>query len=478
MMRFKFFVLFLLFSLQLVAVAQDNPPLVIHIDGQIYRWSIGDAEPTFTGCDLQGNRVRMREYSLTQSADGAWAAFMVLPADMEDGAPTPTGNLWVCQVNTGEAYALSNRDPNFPNAVSEGVFSPDGSRIIWTEADNEVPTPLTATMFIHDFNTKTTEVLVEALPLDFYCGVGTGAPRVIWGEAGIVVGYSLMDPVNCDNSYEIGFAHYSEDGTLLNSFPVENTHFSIFEWLADEEPRLAYWGWGENISEPQLYTLNMVTGEVRAEDAALEAVIVNSDATAGSYLLVEPYSYNYPPQIKLPESEAVLETSTNVALSPDGSLMAILLGRTLYFGENGTLRPALWNQTYFPITDEGGGLDFPEYQMGQFEVAWANPGYRLVPLPDTVCPSVERLSLEYGGYVIEGLGNNNVRSAPDTNAETIGVLPEGAFVTVIDTYDFSSFQAPPVDVCSEGIRWREIFFEGQIGWTAEAQDDTYFLGTS
>jgi hypothetical protein len=476
-MRFKLLAFLLLVCFQLVVVAQDSISLVIHIDGQVYRWSVGDAEPTFTGCDLQGNRLRTYDYSLTQSADSNWAAFMALPADMLDGAPSPTGNLWVCQIHTGEAYALSNRRPEFPYAVSEGAFSPDGNRIIWTEVENENANALTAAMLIHDFSTKATDVLVESLPLTEYCGIGMGAPRVIWGEQGIAVGYFEYNPDNpCNGSEEYGFSHYSADGTLLNSFPVQNTWFSDFEWLAGEEPRLTYWGWAETVRDPQLYTINMATGEIRVEDATLEAFIADNTAS-GSYTLLRSNAANYPPQIKLPASDVVLETSTDSALSPDGGQIAILLGRTLYYGENGTLTPAAWNQVYFPISDENAGLNIPDFRTGQLEVAWANPDYRLAPIPDTVCPTVERLSLEQGAFVIEGLGNNNVRSAPYANAGVIGVLEEGDFVFVIDAYDFSPFQMPPVDVCTEGIRWREILFEGQLGWTAESQGDTYFLET-
>jgi hypothetical protein len=474
-MKIKILILILLLSVSSIANAQTAPPLVIHIDGQIYRWSIGDSEPTFTNCDLQENRVRVWNYSLVQSALGEWVAFNALPADFGEGAPTPTGNLWVCNVNTGEAYALTTGNPGIPNIVSEGAFSPDGSRILWAEIAADDTNPSTASLRIHDFGTRETTTLVESVPLDFYCGVGVGAPRVIWGDNGIVAGYALTaDDDPCSDVVEIGFSHYAEEGTLLNSFPVENANFEVFEWLADTES-IAFTGYVEGTPNTQIYTLNMATGEVQEENAALEAFIPNTDPIGGRYLPTTTFSAHNPPLIYFPDGEAPLETNADVALSPDADVMAIVIGHTLYFAENGTIAPAIWNATYYPINDENAGLNIPDNRVGQFEVAWAAPSYRLVPMPEAVCPSVEQLYLMGGGNIAEGLGDNNLRNAPHATAQVIDSIPEGSFLSVIDMFNFSPFNAPPVEVCSEGVRWREVIFEGQLGWTAESQGDTYYM---
>lgn len=76
------------------------------------------------------------------------------------------------------------------------------------------------------------------------------------------------------------------------------------------------------------------------------------------------------------------------------------------------------------------------------------------------------------GYVADGLGENNVRVAPFANAEIVGSLAEGATVYVIP--DVEAYR-PRVEICSNGVRWREIFFEGNLAWTAESQGNTYYL---
>jgi hypothetical protein len=168
----------------------------------------------------------------------------------------------------------------------------------------------------------------------------------------------------------------------------------------------------------------------------------------------------------------MLTTVTDVAFSPDATMMAIILGRALYFAENGTMAQAPWNMQYFPISSSDDVLDLPPLNKGQFEVAWADAVYRLVSKPGSGCPSVNPLNFKDVGHVVDGLGDNNVREAPFANAEVIGILPEGSAVAIIP--EMESYR-PSVKICSAGVRWREIYFEGRLAWTAESQGSTYYL---
>ena len=467
-MKIRLLLFMLVFSIQLVAEAQTTLPLIINIDGQVYRWLPGESEPTWTGCDLQGNVLRQWSNSLALSSSGEWAAFMVLPKDGEDGAPSPTGNLWLCNVGTGEAYALSNRSPQQPGNASAGVFSPDGGRIIWTELVDYASSSVT--MFVHDLASRETSILVESLGLDDHCGAGSYAPRVIWGEYGIALAYSIVDDISCDGYEDYGFSLYAEDGTLINSFLVSRQSLGNYRWLDSDEPRIAYVRRAETMPEPQVYNINMLNGDVNEESGTLEAFISMNESAAVTLSMFDYGSTSE--MITLLGTDARLETATDVAFSPDGTLMAIILGRALYFAENGNLVQAPWNMNYFPITTENSALELPPFNIGQFQVAWAEPVYRLVPEPSTDCPSVNPLNFNEVGYVAEGLGDNNVREAPFANAEIIGSLPEGTAVSVIPEV---RFDRPRVEICSDGIRWREIFFEGRLAWTAESQGDTYYL---
>jgi hypothetical protein len=101
------------------------------------------------------------------------------------------------------------------------------------------------------------------------------------------------------------------------------------------------------------------------------------------------------------------------------------------------------------------------------DIAWAAPRYRVATSSQIdPCPSVERLFFDGGrARVVAGLGANNLRAAPLTNAAVVGQLEAGTQI-LVDSL---------ANVCSNGIRWREVRMAGLAGWTAEAQDSTYYL---
>src|SRR5688572_12337292 len=118
---------------------------------------------------------------------------MALPAEYISSAPGATGNVWVCQLATGKAYALTEFGGRSAGLSSQGVFSPDSRRLIWTEHVGDPANSTQARIMVHDFDTQTTSTLVEEMPLTNYCGVITSPPSLIWSEAGIVAEYKVLD---------------------------------------------------------------------------------------------------------------------------------------------------------------------------------------------------------------------------------------------------------------------------------------------
>ncbi len=73
------------------------------------------------------------------------------------------------------------------------------------------------------------------------------------------------------------------------------------------------------------------------------------------------------------------------------------------------------------------------------------------------------LSIGAEGRVRAGSANN-VRAQPDRDAERIGEIPAGGVFTVVDGA-----------VCSDGLTYWLVDYDGLIGWTAEANETDVFL---
>jgi hypothetical protein len=116
--------------------------------------------------------------------------------------------------------------------------------------------------------------------------------------------------------------------------------------------------------------------------------------------------------------------------------------------------------------------DLPDYGVdGWFSQGVNSEGF--YPLFNTTtnylpfyCPNAPapRLRHRQQYQVVVGTGSNNLRSAPALEAPLLVQIPEGTV--------FSELSTP---VCADDIIWWQVTYEGQTGWTAEGQGDTYFL---
>src|SRR5690242_11478004 len=87
--------------------------------------------------------------------------------------------------------------------------------------------------------------------------------------------------------------------------------------------------------------------------------------------------------------------------------------------------------------------------------------------PDS-CPGALPSRLVNGarGRVLPG-SPNRLRAEPSVNAEILGEIPAGETFTVLE--------GPR---CAENLAWWRVNYQNQLGWTAEGQDDTYWIEPS
>lgn len=96
----------------------------------------------------------------------------------------------------------------------------------------------------------------------------------------------------------------------------------------------------------------------------------------------------------------------------------------------------------------------------------------LIPVPNfnlgRVCPLPPRLTRGMTGIVLPG-EPNAMRSGPDANGtQVIGSIPAGATFEVMGT-----------SICgSDNRRWYPVSYNGRLGWTAEGENNTYWLAPS
>ncbi|MBK8023650.1 MAG: PD40 domain-containing protein [Chloroflexi bacterium] len=203
---------------------------------------------------------------LLRSPDRRWLAFYVFERSMlnQGYAPSPSGDLWVCDLTTGAAQRISV-DTTPPNNLSDaernngdyGLFlsyatwSPDGRQIAWSDFIWSEGKP--KRLLVHDVETAETRVLAT-LEGDILCGVDL-AVDIDWGAGGIALRSVKPSATDVCVADEIVVLVYDADGTLLDRAPLPPTQ----EMLDNAFPV-----WVNQNGTPMLtFTIPNETGEDR-----------------------------------------------------------------------------------------------------------------------------------------------------------------------------------------------------------------------
>ncbi|MCB9453986.1 MAG: PD40 domain-containing protein [Anaerolineaceae bacterium] len=452
--------------------AQSDPPLLILASGDLWAWD----ETTHV---LRPLTTGGSHFTPVLSPDGGRVAYTAYPDIVVDalqrvggigGGPLPK-DIWVLDMPDGVNFHVAQQ-PADASFFMEGVpdramirsrpaWSPDGTWLAWTEALYPEWIPQ---LTLYNFQTGDIRTIVTGLPQQ---GGVPDVLNVLWAEAGLVLQSTAYEPET--STWQNTFLVYDVIGTLLREIPLgaSTERFMVYDTLVNvagqEMIGVLYntgdWdmfdlqtGGGRPASTPELYntaapdsllTVRFLAGAGSEMDQAwlvnaagatvsdpinlgytgLDYITLSPDGGAAAYTAFNPESKVFDP---------------NITVWRNGQTTTVILPDDAFIGG------FLWGQTGWRITYS--------------EVEGVPAGFSC---PGTLPPT---LTVGDKGQVIPGSGPNNLRVEASTRGAWVGSIPENGIFTVT---------AGPV--CGDGLVWWLVDYNGQSGWTAESQGDTYFL---
>lgn len=458
--------------------AQNAGGLLVFHEGNLSIWDEGaDTLRALDFC-MPSEREPIRS-NLSVSPNGTKFVFRAEPEIVTDAIERSGGigggelpsDIWLCDLEAetltrvaGQPEDAALFDPNgAPDSyIVHGfpAWSPDGTRLAWTQfGSGDSPMQLVT----YDLATGEATVIIEALPPQY--GVPTTL-TVTWGEPGIAL---ISWEYEADSGPLLHvYAYDADDGHLIDSldFPqgygqnagegvtsifwVENSdndgiamlfadnHFEVFTpgiGTSHRIPALEFY----SLSAPD-NAMTLVYGPFMSEENSW----ASRDGETFTSLPISPYLYT---------------NLFDFGISPAGD--AIAYEDTQVYVWNGEQAAAV------PGT-------IPQNTYAGFSLAWAPVGIRAYnrDLPvlgqsgdPITCAGfmVSRLVVGERGRVSDDLPNN-LRQEPASASQKLGQIPSGG--------EFEVLAGP---VCAGGLAWWQVDYNGIVGWTAEGQDQEYWL---
>jgi hypothetical protein len=485
----------LLLGLMLAALATagyaqdgaDVPPLIFR-DGGLYAWD-----------EVRGVRLivaeAVRPQSFALSPDGevlAYTAFADATFEAFErtggGAGSPPVDVWVLYLDDGVAQRVaaqpegavwfSDSGPDLGIARSRLVWTPDGSKVVWGELrypDN------TYWAGAYDLNTATTsEVRLEVL--DDAAGIPAPPSVAVTNTRFAVLGNTMVDG---ETFTQVHVFDHSGENRMSWQFS-ERFQFVRSYWLteASTQAESRYLFVGDYFGGGVVDTATVGEAAVSAYAGALVAFKPGVDAsvrvrtTEPNWTLTFPDGSTVSAAVPFQEVAPVITPDgQGVVLSAEG--VSVQVGNSLspLDGIGGPGEPSPLRIDWGPVAWQLAPSSELETVITVMDPPYVTPippgamdTSTLLPAPTTAaadCPGLPEplLTVGFEGVVVEGLGANNLRSAPSGDATLIGELaPSTRFV----------IRGGPT--CSDGFRWWEVeTYTGVRGWTADGSGEVRWL---
>jgi hypothetical protein len=318
--------------------AQDEPsPIIVLHNGDLWMWNGADdgmRQMTFWGYNQQPIMSPVG----THVAYMAWAQVTVDAIEREGGIAggEVPGDIKILDVATGLETTIAGQPPDaaffapdLPDKAvirSKPAWSPDGTRLAWTEYD--YPSESQNRVMVYRLDDGAVQITVSSLPLQ----AGVPVPmEVAWGKSGLIL-RSNTESTDEPGLFETTFLVYdpAETDKLLTSIPIpENEARFLMGFIVVMYDHQEYIGAGYNTGEWDLF--DPLTGDAIPAPSPPEMYSPSAPKESLSFMLLTSGSEGVRYQLLDTEGEPIgdpfdmgFDASTHMALSPDGQSVAFL----------------------------------------------------------------------------------------------------------------------------------------------------------
>ena len=422
------------------------------------------------------------------SPDGTKIAYLSTATEVIDkvsrGEPaqfagSPPANIWVMDIATETFTRIADQTGSGEVGYLRSVpaWSPDSSKLIWSQLDPNFQGLDQATLQIHDLNTGLTTTFAQGYNMGFQDG-GIWMPPVKWGAGGIArVLFTYMegsrDPFLFLEIYDPSTGNLTRYDLGYDVNSSTNNYVQDFVWVNHQELSMlalrtqTQWelfdptsGGRSVMSTPPHLHLRFVSG-------GLELVPVNIQDANGSSLIQWQVVFG-PSEYNTGYVSYGLDNGFTPAISPDGSQIAWHNGdgvSTWQIGIGQTGRSSGSNQT----AQDSYLIPAPAI------VAWAPTEWTtsdtvvvVQPTPTTP-PSTTGCSLPARLSV----GQNAIVNSGPSNRVRVAATVFSAVIDNIDAGEVVYVERGPL--CNNGYQWYFVRNSRIAGWTAEGGDGQYWL---
>jgi len=490
--RIHWFVIGLLFvSLLLPAVSNAQQQaingMVMLVDGDL--WSFDPqtgSTQQLTSWGYNGIPVVSPDIAATYIAYRSVSERHVNSGDIYAG--DRPSNIWLLNKQDGSFRRIADHPAYLDTIRSTPDWSPDGTRLTWTELDI---TPgefslSNARLVTYNINTNQKDIITTDFNIGHQDG-GLHMPRVDWGEGGII--RTLFQYLDGGSGFVQTLELWNPDTHQVQFFEIASgtlqNNNGDFAWEV-------MWAMENNKPYIVLYMRN--SGWQRLDPTTGTRTGLATPPSLGVRWGI-PIATMLTPQFQqVGDShhwrwQARLEYDGGAAgKTVDLGGEALTLARWSLPALSGSYQIA-WATAYQQginrsinvwedsNTQQVRRIITSESEYGEMAVAWLPLQWYITdstppppiptptPYPPGQCPPTHPTVFEPGELVQVSPGPpNNLRATPSVNGRVLGVLPAGTMVTVLST-----------PVCVDGFNWYNVQYTHGSGWTAEGDGTEYWL---